>query len=189
MTPFGASSSPLTVQSTAHPLLEAGQTYWVGMNGANGGLAVWNQTTSSTAGLSATDGAGNWSAEGGIQGAVELDGTLVFETPVPVPDPAPAPPDGPIALLPGSAEPQQEELLVVPEPGAFGLTALWLAAALLVLFLQGHATSASAQTRPKLASNGTSGAPSATRALRQREITIHSRSSSSDAFCCVPPQA
>lgn len=130
MTPFGASSSLLTVQSTVHPLLEAGQTYWVGMNGANGGLAVWNQTTSPTAGFSATDGAGNWSADDAIQGAVELDGTLLFETPGPGSVAGPTLPDEPIALLSGAAEPKQEEPLVVPEPGTLGLIGLGLAVAL-----------------------------------------------------------
>lgn len=49
MTPFGASSSFLTDQSALHPLLLPGETYWIGMNAPEDGLAVWNQTTSQAA--------------------------------------------------------------------------------------------------------------------------------------------
>src|SRR3569833_1403766 len=79
MSSFGDPSLLLKVKSTVHPLLEAGQTYWVGMNAAAGGLAVWNQTTALTTGFSTTDGAGIWSAWNEVQGAVQLKGKLVFE--------------------------------------------------------------------------------------------------------------
>src|SRR6185437_3710681 len=76
MASFGDPAALLKVKSAAHPVLEEGQTYWIGMNAAAGGLAVWNQTTALTAGFSTTDGAGNWSARDEVQGAVELKGKL-----------------------------------------------------------------------------------------------------------------
>lgn len=125
---FGSASPLLKVRSTVHPLLEAGRTYWVGMNAARAGLAVWNQTTSLTTGFSSTDGAGNWSAWDDVQGAVELDGTLVFETPLPVsepvpgPDPiVPSPPDDSSAILLAATGQQQEIAAVVGEPRPFWL--------------------------------------------------------------------
>jgi hypothetical protein len=137
---FGDPSPLLKVKSTVHPLLEAGQTYWVGMNAAAGGLAVWNQTAALTTGFSTTDGAGNWTARGEVQGAVQLKGQLVFETPAPVtepppaptPDPVPAPPDDPSPPVSVSAAQPQEIPIVIPEPGAFCPMGFGLAALLLV---------------------------------------------------------
>jgi hypothetical protein len=137
MSSFGDPSPLLKVKSTVHPVLEGGQTYWVGMNAAAGGLAVWNQTTALTTGFSTTDGAGNWSASESVQGAVQLKGKLVFETPRPVPeprtapDPRPPPPDDPSPTLLAAAQPQ-EIPIVIPEPGALCLLGWGLAALLLV---------------------------------------------------------
>jgi len=137
---FGDPSPLLKVRSTVHPVLEAGQTYWVGMNAAAGGLAVWNQTAALRTGFSTTDGARNWSASGNVQGAVQLNGKVVFETPLPViePPPAPTPDPGPPApedpsppLFVTAAQPQ-EIAVVIPEPGGFCLMGFGLAALLLV---------------------------------------------------------
>ncbi len=136
---FGDSSPLLKVKSVVHPLLEAGQTYWIGMNAAAGGLVVWNQTTALTTGFSTTDGAGNWSAWDGVQGAVQIKGKLVSETPAPVPDPPPAPtpdpgppvPDDPLPPLSLTAAQPQEAAIVIPEPGGFWLMGFGLAAVLL----------------------------------------------------------
>jgi hypothetical protein len=129
---FGNPSPLLKVPSGIHPLLEAGQTYWVGMNAEKGGLAVWNQTTALTAGFSSTDGEGNWSVWGGVQGAVQLDGKLVFETPLPVAEPAPvpdpgvpSPPDDPFLMLFAASGPPRE--MVIAEPGPFLLIGCGLA--------------------------------------------------------------
>ncbi|HEY4089233.1 MAG TPA: hypothetical protein VGM43_25060 [Bryobacteraceae bacterium] len=130
---FGDPSPLLKVKSSVHPLLEAGQTYWIGMNAAAGGLAVWNQTTALTTGFSATDGEGNWSTRSDVQGAVQLKGELVFETPLPVPDPIPhSPPDDPSPPVFVTAAQPEEIPLVIPEPGDFCLTGFGLAALLLV---------------------------------------------------------
>jgi hypothetical protein len=142
---FGDPSPLLKVKSTVHPLLEAGQTYWIGMNAAAGGLAVWNQTTALTTGFSTTDGAGNWSTWDDVQGAVQLKGKLVFETPLPIPDPIPTaplpPPPSPSPPLSAddpsqpesvSAAQPQETSIVIPEPGGFCLMGFGLAALLLV---------------------------------------------------------
>lgn len=139
LTPFGGASALLTVQSSLHPLLEAGETYWVGMNAPRGGLAVWNQTTSLSTGFAATDGAGKWSFSNGVQGAMELEGTPVWETPPPVPDPSPVPDPPPPSPRPGSfplllaaAQAPQEVPTVTPEPDAFCLAACGLATAMLL---------------------------------------------------------
>jgi len=133
---FGGPSGLLKVNSAVHPVLEAGETYWVGMNAAAGSLAVWNQTAALTSGFSTTDGAGNWSAGDGIQGAVQLKGKLVFETPLPVSEPAPVP-----DTYPPSPDPSQELLTaaqseeipaVIPEPAGFCLMGLGLASGLLL---------------------------------------------------------
>ena len=116
------------MKSTVHPVLEAGQTYWVGMNAAAGGLAVWNQTTGLTTGFSTTDGAGNWSASDAIQGALQVKGKLVSVTPLPVEESPPAP-DDPSPLLVSAAQPQE---ILIPEPGGFCLMGFGLAALLSV---------------------------------------------------------
>ena len=125
---FGDPSPLLKVKSTVHPVLEAGQTYWVGMNAAAGGLAVWNQTTGLTTGFSTTDGAGNWSASDAIQGALQVKGKLVSVTPLPVEESPPAP-DDPSPLLVSAAQPQE---ILIPEPGGFCLMGFGLAALLSV---------------------------------------------------------
>jgi hypothetical protein len=132
MAPFGDPARLLKVTSAVHPVLEAGQTYWIGMNAAVGGLAVWNQTTALTAGFSATDGAGNWSAWDQVQGAVRLRGKLVFETILPAPEPVSGPVGDPPTLLSLAAAQPPEIPLPVPEPGAFCLMGFGLGAGALL---------------------------------------------------------
>lgn len=77
--PFGEAALVTTVTSLSQPLLQAGTQYWIGMNASPGDLMVWNQSSTSAAGFSITDGSGNWSASDPAQGqgALEIDGDLV----------------------------------------------------------------------------------------------------------------
>lgn len=78
-----ADPGTLTAVSTLHPLLNAGQFYWIVMSGVNPGDVIWNSTTGPQLGsanyLPPDDTTGSPAAWGAYapysQGAVALDGT------------------------------------------------------------------------------------------------------------------
>jgi hypothetical protein len=78
-----AFSGTFTAASILHPLLNAGQEYWVVMESVSSS-AYWNANTIGVLGAAATaDPDGHWNALNNTQGAVALDGT-----PSNIPEPA-----------------------------------------------------------------------------------------------------
>jgi hypothetical protein len=76
--PFGSPNPPLLWNSTLHPLLNAGQQYWLDARSPlSGSLGIWNDNDTGDTSLTAfsNNGGATWSTSKVNRGAFEVDGS------------------------------------------------------------------------------------------------------------------